>query len=77
MGHVMAVKDRQQSTDNLFEPLKHTIELLKGYGQEMSDDVYQKLQVRISYCNCTYMYMYMYIVYNNTYNHVHDRYIHM
>ena len=54
MGHVMAVKDRQQTTDNLFEPLKHTIELLKGYGQEMSDDVYQKLQVRISYCNCTY-----------------------
>ena len=42
----MAVKERQQTTDNLFEPLKQTIELLKSYGQEMSDDVYQKLQVK-------------------------------
>ena len=45
MGHLMAVKDRQQATDNMFEPLKQTIELLKGYGQEMPEEVVQKLQV--------------------------------
>ena len=55
MGHLMAVKDRQQATDNMFEPLKHTIELLKGYGQEMPDDISQKLQVKQSslYSKCT------------------------
>ncbi len=51
MGHLMAVKDRQQATDNMFEPLKQTIELLKGYGQEMPEDVVQKLQVQ--YCTYT------------------------
>lgn len=62
MGHLMAVKDRQTATDNMFEPLKQTIELLKGYGQEMPEDVLQKLQVsRVIHvyihmytCTCTY-----------------------
>lgn len=45
MGHLMAVKDRQNVTDNLFEPLKQTIELLKTYGHEMSEEVYHQLQV--------------------------------
>lgn len=45
MGHLMAVKERQQTTDNIFDPLKQTIELLKNYGQEMSDEVHQLLQV--------------------------------
>ena len=36
MGHLMAVKERQTATDEMFEPLKETIELLKSYGQEVS-----------------------------------------
>lgn len=46
MGHLMAVKDRQNSTDELFEPLKQTIELLKVYEQELPDEVYKQLEVR-------------------------------
>ena len=44
MMHLLAVKDRQGTTDNMFEPLKQTIELLKSYDQELSDDVHQQLQ---------------------------------
>ncbi len=33
----------------MFEPLKATIELLKTYGEELSDEVHQQLQV------CTYI----------------------
>ena len=44
MMHLLAVKDRQAATDNMFEPLKQTIELLKSYDQELSDDVHQQLQ---------------------------------
>ena len=44
MGHVIAVKDRQATTDEMFEPLKQTIELLHQYGQELSDEVHQQLQ---------------------------------
>jgi dynein heavy chain len=49
MGHVMAVKDRQAGTDEMFEPLKETIELLKSYNQEMPEEVHLQLQV----CWCT------------------------
>lgn len=45
MGHLMAVKDRQSSIDGMFEPLRQTIDLLKTYGQEMSEDVHHLLQV--------------------------------
>ncbi|XP_032221173.2 dynein beta chain, ciliary [Nematostella vectensis] len=44
MGHLMAVKDRQSATDEMFEPLKQTIELLKTYGQEMPEEVHTQLQ---------------------------------
>ncbi|XP_032831905.2 dynein axonemal heavy chain 9 isoform X1 [Petromyzon marinus] len=44
MGHLMAVKERQASTDAMFEPLKETIELLKSYDQELPDDVYRQLE---------------------------------
>lgn len=46
MGHLMAVKDRQTVTDEMFEPLKQTIELLKTYGQEMPEEVHTQLQVQ-------------------------------
>uniref|UniRef100_H2ZKA8 AAA+ ATPase domain-containing protein n=1 Tax=Ciona savignyi TaxID=51511 RepID=H2ZKA8_CIOSA len=44
MGHLMAVRDRADATDVMFEPLKQTIELLKAYDQEMSEDVHLQLQ---------------------------------
>jgi len=47
MGHLMAVKDRQTVTDEMFEPLKQTIELLKTYGQEMPEEVHTQLQVQL------------------------------
>jgi dynein heavy chain len=45
MVHLVAIKDRQPNTDNMFEPLKRTIDLLCAYNQEMSDDVHQLLEV--------------------------------
>ena len=45
MGHLMAVKDRSTTTDEMFEPLKHTIELLRSYDQEMSEETHSLLQV--------------------------------
>ncbi|XP_040845777.1 dynein heavy chain 17, axonemal isoform X2 [Ochotona curzoniae] len=44
MGHLMKVKERQVATDNLFEPLKQTIELLKSYGEELPEEIHLKLQ---------------------------------
>lgn len=45
MGNLFAVKERQANTDEMFEPLKHTIELLKTYDQEMPEEVHLQLQV--------------------------------
>ncbi|XP_072167681.1 dynein beta chain, ciliary [Diadema setosum] len=44
MGHLMAVKERTAATDEMFEPIKQTIELLKTYDQEMSEEVHTQLQ---------------------------------
>uniref|UniRef100_A0A8C8WRI9 Dynein axonemal heavy chain 17 n=1 Tax=Panthera leo TaxID=9689 RepID=A0A8C8WRI9_PANLE len=44
MGHLMKVKERQVATDNMFEPLKQTIELLQTYGEEMPEETHVKLQ---------------------------------
>lgn len=45
MGHLMRVKDRHVATDNMFEPLKQTIELLKLYGEEMPEEIHMQLHV--------------------------------
>ena len=45
MGHLVAVKERMTATDEMFEPLKQTIELLRQYGQELPENVHQLLQV--------------------------------
>lgn len=45
MGHLMALKERQSSTDEMFEPLKETIELLKTYEQELPEAVFKQLEV--------------------------------
>ena len=41
-----AVKERTAATDEMFEPLKDTIELLRQYGQELPEEVHDQLQVR-------------------------------
>jgi len=45
IGILYRMKDRQAATDEMFEPLKQAIELLKIYNQELPDEVYQHLQV--------------------------------
>uniref|UniRef100_A0A672SZQ6 Dynein axonemal heavy chain 17 n=1 Tax=Sinocyclocheilus grahami TaxID=75366 RepID=A0A672SZQ6_SINGR len=45
MGYLMAVKERQSTTDEMFEPLQHTIDLLKTYEQELPELVYKQLEV--------------------------------
>ena len=46
MGHLGGVREKTNTYDNMFDPLKKKIELLKSYGQEVPDDVYEKLQVK-------------------------------
>lgn len=48
MGFLMNVKERQATTDEMFEPIKNTIELLKYYEQELPEEVNVLLQVRIN-----------------------------
>ncbi|CBY35492.1 unnamed protein product, partial [Oikopleura dioica] len=43
MGFIIACKDRVEATDNMFSPLKATIELLKAYNHEMPEAVYKQL----------------------------------
>lgn len=45
MVHLLAIKDRQATTDVMFEPLKETVELLSTYTQETPEDVIQQLEV--------------------------------
>ena len=45
MVHLLAIKDRQPTTDDMFEPLKETIELLQSYDHIMPDEVHQQLEV--------------------------------
>ena len=45
MGNLGDVRERTVQYDGMFEPLKNKIELLKTYGQEVPDEVYEKLQV--------------------------------
>ena len=46
MAHLLAIKDRQPTTDDMFEPLKETIELLQSYDHIMSDEVHEQLEVK-------------------------------
>ncbi|XP_032430935.1 dynein axonemal heavy chain 9 [Xiphophorus hellerii] len=43
MSHLLAVKDRQTSTDTMFDPLQQTIALLKIYEQDLPEVVYKHL----------------------------------
>ena len=64
MKHLMDVRDRQPTTDGMFEPLKQNIELLRSYGQEMSDEIHQQLEVCMRVREgvwCMYMRMCVYM----------------
>ncbi|KAM6897526.1 dynein beta chain, ciliary-like [Xenentodon cancila] len=43
MGHLLAVKERWNTADTMFEPLQQTIALLKEYEEELPDVVYTQL----------------------------------
>ncbi|XP_038597832.1 LOW QUALITY PROTEIN: dynein heavy chain 17, axonemal [Tachyglossus aculeatus] len=43
MAQLLRVKDRQLTTDGMFEPLKQTVELLKVYGEEMPEEIHLQL----------------------------------
>ncbi|KAF5892934.1 dynein heavy chain 11, axonemal-like, partial [Clarias magur] len=40
MGHLMAIRDRQQNTEQQFKPLKSTSDLLKTYSQQLPEHIY-------------------------------------
>lgn len=44
MSYLQKVKDRQDYTDSMFDPLKEIIELLKNYGVEFSEEIHVQLQ---------------------------------
>ena len=44
MGWLQKVKERQATTDTMFEPLKEYIELLKSYDYEMPESVFVQLE---------------------------------
>nr|CAB3238531.1 dynein beta chain, ciliary-like [Phallusia mammillata] len=44
MANLVAVRDRQQATDSMFEPLKDTIELLHHYEQELPEESHKQLE---------------------------------
>lgn len=45
MGYLKRVKERQIETDNMFEPLKEIIELVKTYDMDFPEETYILLQV--------------------------------
>lgn len=47
MGHLMAIRDRQMSTEQHFKPLKATSNLLKTYNQQLPENVYILLEVTL------------------------------
>lgn len=45
MGYLMHVKERALTTDDMFQPLTETIELLKFYDMDIPEEVNVLLQV--------------------------------
>lgn len=45
MAQLAKVRERQEATDVMFEPLNETVELLKTYGDKMPEDILTMLQV--------------------------------
>lgn len=47
MGYLLHVKERQATTDEMFEPIRETINLLKMYEVELPEEVNVFLQVSV------------------------------
>jgi dynein heavy chain len=45
MGFLYHVRERQVTTDEMFEPVREKMDLLKGYDVEFSEETYLKLEV--------------------------------
>jgi dynein heavy chain len=45
MGFLYHVRERQVTTDEMFEPIRETMDMLKAYDVEFSEETYLKLQV--------------------------------
>lgn len=48
MGYLMHVKERSLTTDDMFQPLTETIELLKFYDMDIPEEVNVLLQVHFT-----------------------------
>ena len=48
MGYLYQVRERTLKTDEMFEPLKGIMEMLKAYDVEFSEETYLQLQVTSS-----------------------------
>ncbi|KAL7886390.1 hypothetical protein AOLI_G00041110 [Acnodon oligacanthus] len=44
MGCLLAVRDRQSNTDQLFEPLRAVVSLLQQYGEALPENIYLQLE---------------------------------
>lgn len=51
MSHLLAVKDRQNATDKMFEPLRETVILLEQYGVTIPDQIYWQMEVGKEWVN--------------------------
>lgn len=45
MGHLADVREKQFTYDNMFEPIKQKLTLIKSFGLEIPSDVYDKLMI--------------------------------
>lgn len=46
LGHLLAVREKQQLSDGMFEPLQQTVSLLNEYDQELPEVVCRQFEVR-------------------------------
>jgi hypothetical protein len=46
MSHLMRVRDREEATDAMFEPLMKAMELLKNYDEDLPEEVHLQFQAR-------------------------------
>ncbi|XP_075250106.1 dynein beta chain, ciliary-like isoform X2 [Convolutriloba macropyga] len=44
MSHLTKIREKQAKTDTMFGPLAETVEMLKSYKVEISDDIYDQLE---------------------------------
>lgn len=50
MSQLLAVRDRQTTTDKMFEPLRDIITLLERYAVSVPEQVHSQLEVREGIC---------------------------